>query len=197
MSGVSTNESKALSVKDIKGIFKNPDYHPCQASYHNKRKVYEFAERAYNQAESGSGREFSLTNFVSTIGGRIQCFDMDVFDELSGNIIVNDIDDIYIFIPNYTSTVRNRFTVAHEVGHYILHSPNARDGEKYIDNRFGTGRVETEANWFAAGLLVPTGGLRKYLEGDGGKDAFSIAMNFGVSGRVAEFRYNTLQECGF
>jgi Zn-dependent peptidase ImmA (M78 family) len=53
---------------------------------------------------------------------------------------------------------RKRFTVAHEIGHYLLHPFR----ETYIDWNFrnnksskGTDRQEIEANGFAAELLMP------------------------------------------
>lgn len=54
---------------------------------------------------------------------------------------------------------RRRFTLAHEIGHYVLHPPR----ESYIDRTYarnersseGVDRHEIEANAFAAELLMP------------------------------------------
>lgn len=55
---------------------------------------------------------------------------------------------------------RRRFTLAHEIGHYCLHSNEAREG--FTDNRRTMSRndsywdrFESEANSFAAQLLMP------------------------------------------
>ena len=66
--------------------------------------------------------------------------------ELSENneIIVNSKDHVF----------RQRFTVAHEIGHYILgHGPSDRNVQrKYTDEELNN---EIRANQFAAELLVP------------------------------------------
>ena len=64
---------------------------------------------------------------------------------------------------------RQRFSIAHEIGHFVLHS-----GETYIDKGYsvhfraqesgsGTKREEMEANAFAAALLMPTTMVREPL----------------------------------
>jgi Zn-dependent peptidase ImmA (M78 family) len=66
---------------------------------------------------------------------------------------------------------RRRFTIAHELGHLLLH----KDEELHIDERFPIGLRsglsslaqddrEIEANQFAAELLMPLGFLREDLE---------------------------------
>ncbi|MDH5753445.1 MAG: ImmA/IrrE family metallo-endopeptidase, partial [Deltaproteobacteria bacterium] len=47
---------------------------------------------------------------------------------------------------------RRRFTLAHELGHLVMH-------------RFPTTDMETEANTFASSLLMPRANIRKYFEG--------------------------------
>lgn len=196
MGDIENTERVSLSHDRIKEIFNDESYRPCVVSNYTKREVYRFAEQAHNQVEEKNSGDFSLDFLMRLIGAKVQLFDMGQFDEISGSIIVEDVNEIYILISNYTSVVRDRFTIAHEIGHYVLHCPNARDGVKYIDNRFGTGRVETEANWFAAGLLVPTTELREYRDANG-SDPYGVAMHFEVSGKVAEFRLNTLSQHGF
>jgi Zn-dependent peptidase ImmA (M78 family) len=63
---------------------------------------------------------------------------------------------------------RQRFTVAHELGHYVLHA-----GDKYVDRSIttlqfrdarsstGTDAEEREANQFAAALLMPAEWVRR------------------------------------
>jgi len=53
---------------------------------------------------------------------------------------------------------RQRFTMAHELGHYFLHrnqSNNIEDTVLFRDSSFGGGGIEYEANEFAADLLMP------------------------------------------
>src|SRR5208282_5339969 len=60
---------------------------------------------------------------------------------------------------------RKRFTLAHEIGHFII--PHHRNIENICEERKiesfdrNLNRPEMEANEFAAGLLLPSGALRK------------------------------------
>lgn len=184
-------EQNILSAEKIEEIFRDPAYKPCEASYYSKKRIYEFAEQAHRQVMHSDTGKFSLPKLLELIGAKVHYFTMNEFDQISGSIIVESIHEVYILLSNYTSEVRDRFTTAHEVGHYVLHCPEAAEGQKYTDDRFGTGRVEQEANWFAAGLLVPTMKLREYIDGDGSTDPYTVATHFQVSGRAAEIRINT------
>jgi len=59
-----------------------------------------------------------------------------------------------VVVSTASSMFRNRFTVAHELGHYFLHS---KEGEiELYGRRSGEDeRAEWEANWFAASFLMP------------------------------------------
>lgn len=58
----------------------------------------------------------------------------------------------------FAGALRNRFTIAHELGHYFLHSDVGK--KPILARREGTDRVEWEANWFAAGFLMPEAQFR-------------------------------------
>jgi Zn-dependent peptidase ImmA (M78 family) len=86
-------------------------------------------------------------------------------------------------VVNANDSARRRtFSLAHEFGHYILHDP-LKNGEKYRldyyhysdDNR----QEETEANYFAASLLVPKSRLIWTMRQT--DDTRMIANYFGVS----------------
>lgn len=82
-------------------------------------------------------------------------------ENLSGKIVK---DDRYggesgyaIFVNSKHSKTRQRFTIAHEIAHYILHRDAIGDG--IVDDglyRSGlSNRQETEANKLAAEILMP------------------------------------------
>lgn len=66
-----------------------------------------------------------------------------------------------ILLTNDTSRRRKKFSIAHELGHIILHSgflnpdiwKQVPEGVNFY--RIGTGKIEYEANDFAAALLMP------------------------------------------
>ena len=95
----------------------------------------------------------------------------DLGEDVSGVLVIEGGKGIIGFNPN-ESTVRQRFTIAHELGHYELH----KDGnELFVDKDFkvlfrnhnsSKGEIikEQEANAFAAALLMPEHFVRKEIE---------------------------------
>ena len=77
---------------------------------------------------------------------------------------------------------RDRFTLAHELGHYLMHQPEnvsfARAGEKGVETYRNP---EWQANTFAAELLMP----KELIDTDNIEE---IADRFGVSNQAASIR---------
>lgn len=69
----------------------------------------------------------------------------------------------FMAISNSEPLVRQRFTIAHELGHFFMH-PNKDTFIKFRDNKknISRGIREIHANQFAAALLMP----RKFIEKD-------------------------------
>ena len=84
---------------------------------------------------------------------------------------------------------RKRFTIAHEIGHFVLHRSLIGDGNvddrayrsdgSVKNNRIGP-REETEANRFAANLLMPADAIIR-LQNDGIDNTVEMARRFNVS----------------
>lgn len=88
-----------------------------------------------------------------------------------------------ILVDRNEPSVRQRFTAAHELGHYVLH--RALVGDRLEDNYLLrsnglSNRQEREANKFAAELLMPAKLISKALE-DGYRTPQSLAKLFHVS----------------
>lgn len=90
------------------------------------------------------------------------------FEKLSHSGEINwsaDRETAEIWINPTDSRLRQRFTLAHELGHFLCHMLPARqdphESERFVDGgvQFRRGArncpVETEANAFAASLLMP------------------------------------------
>jgi len=128
----------------------------------------------------------------------------DLGEEISGVLVIEEGQGIIGFNPN-ESTVRQRFTIAHELGHYELH----KDGnELFVDKNFkvlfrnqnsSTGEIvkEQEANAFAAALLMPEHFIRREIE----KNSFDLtdegtmkklARAFNVSVPAMTYRISNL-----
>ena len=130
----------------------------------------------------------SVAKLVDMLGGRIQYQELDEILEESGSIFVHAKNDFDILLPHYTSPVRDHFTVAHELGHYFLHADQG--GVPLIAYRSGSTRIEWEANWFAAALLMPktefTAAVKEIA------DDTAIASKFAVSPAAVRVRKNAL-----
>lgn len=102
------------------------------------------------------------------------------FDGKTKTIFVND---------NYPAT-RNLFTIAHEIGHYILHN-----NQDEMQNRFDAIhkysaleiKQEREANGFAGELLMPEYKIKEVFSEFRG-EIKKIADFFGVSRQAIEVR---------
>lgn len=73
-----------------------------------------------------------------------------------------------IYNNSIKSKGRQRFTIAHEFGHYLLHRTDYPDGLHCdsVDMRtfdHGYKKIEAEANEFAANLLMPVDDFRKLI----------------------------------
>jgi Zn-dependent peptidase ImmA (M78 family) len=97
---------------------------------------------------------------------------------------------------------RQRFTIAHELGHYLLHpdSPAYYDREREIEMHFRARMAgtewdpkETEANRFAAELLMPRRFLLQAISQGGDLDARSLSTLFEVSEQAMTYRLAELR----
>lgn len=83
--------------------------------------------------------------------------EFDGLDSASqGRIVVGPTGGVIRIKPNL-SRRRQRFVLAHELGHYVLHRERSTgfiDSSKTLAE-FSDNHIETEANWFASELLLP------------------------------------------
>lgn len=155
---------------------------PC---FLTKQKVEKIAEQVGEFAGFEVGDD--LNQIVERLGGRLSYQSIDDWAVEDGSIFVHGEGDFDIKLPHYTSPLRDRFTIAHELGHYFLHS---NQGEiPIIAYRKGTGRLEWEANWFAASLLMPQEKFAAAIQHD---SLAAIAARFGVSIEAAKVRKESL-----
>ncbi len=99
-----------------------------------------------------------------------------------------------VFIRSSDNPRRQRFTVAHELGHYVLHRDGHPEGMFDDDLNFlrtdgniaGDKEQEKEANLFAAELLMPENAVRTAYESV--KDISALARLFAVSQEAMGYR---------
>ena len=89
-----------------------------------------------------------------------------------------------------TPTRRHRFTIAHELGHWVCHAHGAESAPTYCrsqDVSQDTDRtLEREANVFGAELLMPDTAVREAWAAT--PSAPELAERFGVSALAAQWR---------
>ncbi len=87
---------------------------------------------------------------------------------------------------------RQRFTIAHELGHFIKHSMRCDEFSDAAFFRNGeTNPMEAEANGFAAELLMPAESFRRYIERES-SEVDKIANHFQVSALAVRIRAKQL-----
>lgn len=153
-----------------------------------KGQVYQIAESFAKQFDYTPGGDIHA--LVERLGGRVTVADSLGMDPTqSGSLYVDGPEDFKIVLPAHTGPSRDRFTIAHELGHYVLHylwDPQKAVG-KMMATRRGSDRIEWEANWFAAAFLMPSEEFRREYALHGG-DLSALAHRFGVSAQAAEVR---------
>jgi Zn-dependent peptidase ImmA (M78 family) len=110
-------------------------------------------------------------------------YSVDLPKGVSGLIGKTQDGSFYCYVDSSESAVRQRFTAAHELGHFVLHREKIGDGlqDNYLLRAEGmTNAQETQANRFAADLLMPRGLITAAI-GSGYTTASSLAKLFQVS----------------
>jgi Zn-dependent peptidase ImmA (M78 family) len=108
-------------------------------------------------------------------------------DKIAGYI---DFDNKRIVVNKEHSLGRQNFSIAHELGHWIMHYEEVKSDQNEIRILYRrpidgeTDRLEVQANSFAAYLLVPEEMFEKHKK----KDDLELAMLFNVSQSTIGFR---------
>jgi Zn-dependent peptidase ImmA (M78 family) len=133
--------------------------------------------------------------------------------DLSG-VLLRDVDKTIIGVNSAHSENRKRFTIAHEIGHYLLHKGNPvhidrtfkvnyRDQSSSLANNV----EEIEANAFAAALLMPEKLLKQFynkklkegIDFEDSDELEQIAKDFKVSKQalmIRLFRLGLIDDLG-
>jgi len=156
-------------------------------------------------------REYGITSAPVPVDAIARHMGVDVRfsaldDELSGMIFIKDGRAI-IGVNRLHHPNRQRFTIAHELGHFVMHKPLITN-EVHVDKQFkvlmrdssagaGSQREEVEANQFAAALLMPEALVLKGIaehtfDIDDANPLAELAKQFKVSRQTMEYRVRNL-----
>jgi Zn-dependent peptidase ImmA (M78 family) len=121
------------------------------------------------------GYELQLDKLCKELG--LNYFEADFEDNISGAIVKDGNSSVYsIYVNRKHARNRQRFTLAHEIGHYISYKSNSYSKEEleekgcFEDQALSYRKegkhsdAETEANLIAAELLMPKEIVEKFME---------------------------------
>ena len=94
-----------------------------------------------------------IYKYVKSLGGKFN-YTFDNLDSNGGSINVVDAHNFTINLSHATSPKRDIFTIAHELGHFVLHSKLGKIKIK-AQRSADTNDAEREANSFASAFLMP------------------------------------------
>lgn len=118
----------------------------------------------------------------------------DLGESVSGMLVLEG-DRGFIGVNPTESKVRNRFTIAHELGHFILHRNQGRN--LFVDTKVhfrdynsstGIHRLEREANAFAASILMP----RKFVLSEVRSGEYDLNNDSHVSKLAKKFNVSSV-----
>ena len=110
-------------------------------------------------------------------------------NDLSGMIRLEEDSTYCIYVNNKHPSHRRRFTIAHEIAHYVLHRDKIGDGivdDALLRSRLSN-QVEVEANRLAANILMPWDLIDKAM-GQGIRTMDELADAFDVSKSAMSIR---------
>lgn len=111
---------------------------------------------------------------------------------VSGVLLVKEQEKTIVVNKNDVPE-RQRFTVAHELGHYFLHfDKNSSEENVLISFRGERNKEEYQADMFAAELLMPEELLRTRYEDLAVPYVSTLAKQFNVSSAAMRYRLDTL-----
>lgn len=163
----------------------------------SKSRIEEQAKKTLSQVGA-----FKVPVSVEVVAERLglSCRGTDFGDDVSGLLVYEGGKGAIAFNKSHP-VVRQRFTIAHEIGHFVMHAESKKASRLFVDKWVAfrkegqvTGaeeREEIEANAFAAALLMPADLLRQAIENVDIEDESclnELARLFGVSVMAMTFR---------
>lgn len=170
----------------------------------NRRNAISKRARAILEENEITAPPIPVERLARTLGAKLRYSPLD--EELSGMVYIKDNVPI-IGVNALHHPNRQRFTIAHECGHLLLHRAEITR-EIHVDKDFpmlmrnavsstGVEEMEVEANFFAAEFLMPESFIGESL-GDRPFDiddegaVSALAKEFKVSASAMRFRLGNL-----
>ena len=176
-----------LTIEEILGL---PSVHwdkPRSAPY---PILYDFFEA--DQAASRLRHDWNLgfdpiPNMVQLMedrGVKVLLSPLSEVDGLTAHVCRESMPDAHVIVVNQdTGGERQRFTIAHEIGHLVLDVPSSMDEEKAANRFAGAFLMPEEVVWAEIG---------KHRSAIGWAELFNLKLLFGVSVQAITYRCKDL-----
>jgi Zn-dependent peptidase ImmA (M78 family) len=160
----------------------------------------ELLKTAWAAAGSGEVVPLPVDPFAIAQALGIKAYSANLAEGVSGMLVKRAGEDAEIYVHASDSQNRQRFTCAHEIGHYVSRSAAGDIAWEYVERRDlltsqGTDQDEIYANQFAAALLMPREAVEaryRELENPSLSGAAALAVAFGVSADAMQYRIKNL-----
>lgn len=163
--------------------------------YWSNEQIDELAKNIRQKLEEKLNTQETVYNFlhetVTYLNGNLNITTSPTaFEEDGGSLYVKPDKSFELYLSPNTSPIRDNFTIAHELGHLLLHVDKELK-EAVTFNRFGSDRYEWQANRFAAAFLMPLDSFINICK-KFNNDVYRIAAHFQVSIPAVEIRMKSL-----
>lgn len=162
----------------------------------SKSSAYRLSEHIAKKLNFNIGG--SIINVVTKLGGKIQ-YTEEELEKNPDSIVIENSGNFTIFISIFTSPLRDRFTIAHELGHYFFHyiiglcSQGSMKATRLINTKYTDKKqAEVEANWFSSAFLMPENMFRNQWDINKG-NVNKLSDFFQVSKSAINIRANDLK----
>jgi len=168
------------------------------ATFLSKEQIESSVQRVLGRLGVDCYRGINPVEVANLMG--LGVYNAEFEDPTVAGALIQEGEDFRILVKASDNIERKRFTVAHELGHFVLHrnlinSEFVDNQETLLRSEQGEGaefeRIEYQANFFAASLLMPKVEVKKLLS-----DGMSIedtASLFGVSPAAMRIRATAIR----
>ena len=163
----------------------------CTINIYNKEFIEQLATDVIQLTNAYNGRNITLTQLAKSLGLKIY---KAVFsnNEINGMLKIEN-GKYNIYVNMQQRDTRQRFTIAHEIAHFLIHREiilKEKGSILYRKDFYSTSEIETQANMLAAALLMPRELVLNAWHNL--NDIDEVAEIFGTSREATYIRLNNL-----